>query len=136
MVGASSCVLGLCFGLRSGDFCYNVSSGSCVLNLCVASVLVHVLKSNTKLCDTLVRKLICACRKCNSVAKADFEFFICVLKLRLIYLILRFVNTSRNPAAFWACVLDSVILRSGSNGEQQHSFFALVRNSSAKNPPT
>ena len=38
--------------------------------------------------------------------------------------------------AFWACVLDSVILRSGSNGEQQHSFFALVRHSSGKNPPT
>ena len=76
-------------------------------------------KSDFNLCDTLAWKLIFITKSATVSQKRILRFELAFWNCVLIHLILRFGLTSRNPVAFWACVLacvlDSVILRSGFN---------------------
>ena len=82
MVYVLSRVLVLCFGLRSGEFCDDLSGGSCVLKLRFGADSVPFSEIRFRFVWHSRLEIDCSYKKCNSIAKTDFAFWTCVLKLR------------------------------------------------------
>lgn len=97
MVCVLNRVLALRFGLRSGDFCDDVSSGSCVLKSRVGAASVQFSEIIFQFVWHSRSEIKTYCGKCNSIAKTDLAFWICVLKLR----------SDPSHFAFWAYLSQS-----------------------------